>query len=372
MEIREKVLPVLSPKGDEKEIAAISEVLNSGWWGKGAKVAEFESKFAEMVGAKYAIAVTSNTHGMDLVIKALGIKEKDIINPTISFLTTAVVPLWNNCTSNIVDVEKDTLCICPEDVKNNLKKNTEVIIAVNMAGVPAKINEIRKFYDGFIIEDCAHSCYTKGAGTQGDVAIWSFQAVKTMPIGDGGMITTNDEKLYTKLKDMTWLGISSTYERVKSGRMGPNGQSLPGYAWDYDVNILGYKCYMIDLMAALGLCQMEKLEKNLIDRRAIRDYYNENLNSKVERPFLSDTVQYYCSRVNKELRDDMIDFLASKKIHTSVHFKPLHKYEITKTNRDYLVADEEWQKLISLPVHANMNIDDAKYVNFWVNEFFKQ
>ena len=153
MNIRENFLPVLRPAGGKEEIESISESIYSGWWGKGPKVEEFEEKFAEMVGAKYAIAVNSNTSGLDLVLKAMGIIDCDIINPTISFLTTAVVPLWNNCTSNIVDVNYNDLTINPDDVKKNLRTNTKAIIAVNYAGVLAPIEEIRKFYNGFVIED---------------------------------------------------------------------------------------------------------------------------------------------------------------------------------------------------------------------------
>jgi dTDP-4-amino-4,6-dideoxygalactose transaminase len=153
MELRKEVLPVLKPNGDTEDLQALKEVIESGWWGKGSKVEEFEKKFAEMVGAKYAVAVTSATHGQDLVIKALDIRNKDIVNPTISFMTTAVVPIWNDCTTNIVDVDKVNLNIDPLDVRKSLKKNTEVIIAVNHAGVPAPISELREFFDGFILED---------------------------------------------------------------------------------------------------------------------------------------------------------------------------------------------------------------------------
>ena len=220
MEIRKDVLPVLKPAGGEEEIQAVADVINSGWWGKGPKVAQFEKEFAEMVGAKYAIAVNSATAGQDLVLKALDIKDCDIINPTISFMTTGVVPLWNNCTSNIVDVDPDTMCLDPEDVRKHLKPNTKAIIAVNQAGVPADIDAIREFYDGLIIEDTAHSCYTPGAGSKGDVAVWSFQAVKTMPCGDGGMITTNNKELYDKIAPLTWLGITSSYSRVNNAMNG--------------------------------------------------------------------------------------------------------------------------------------------------------
>jgi dTDP-4-amino-4,6-dideoxygalactose transaminase len=367
MKIRDTMLPVLRPVGGEEELNSIRESIESGWWGKGPKVAEFEKKFAELVGAKYAIAVNSATSGQDLVLKALGIKDCDIINPTISFMTTAVVPLWNNCTSNIVDVLDDTLCLDPEDVRKNLRSDTKAIIAVNHAGVPAPIDEIRKFYDGLILEDCAHSCYTPGAGAKGDVAVWSFQAVKTMPCGDGGMITTNDKDLYEKLVPMTWLGISSTYSRVRKDD-GFTGK--PGYSWDYEVDVLGYKCYMIDLQAAICLEQMKKLPKHLEWRRHIQKCYNEGLEGLIRTPPWSETVQYYCARVPSAERDDMIDYLADKKIHTSVHFKPLHKYSIVKQNRDYQVADREWRKLLSLPCHPGMTQEDIDYVIYWVKEYY--
>ena len=375
MEIRKNMLPVLRPYGGEEEVKALKEVIDSGWWGKGPKVDQFEKEFAEMVGAKYAVAVTSNSHGQDLVMKALDIRDGDVINPTISFMATAMIPLWQpNVTTNVVDVDPITMCIDPEDVRKSLTPNTKAIIAVNQAGVPAPIKEIREFFDGLIIEDCAHSCYTPGAGQASDIAIWSFQAVKTMPCGDGGMITLNDEKLYHKLKEMTWFGVSSTYSRVAKE---DTVTGKPGYTWDYEVDKIGYKCYMIDLTAALCLEQMKKLPQFLEQRRHIQSMYNEKLCSEVERPPFSDTVQYYCAKVPAEHRADLIDYLANKNVHTSVHFKPLHKYEIIKKhlthpNREFPVADKEWLKLISLPVHPAMTEEDINYVIYWVNQYFKE
>lgn len=372
MKIRDKMLPVLRPHGGEEEVNALREVIESGWWGKGPKVAEFEKKFAEMVGAKYAVAVTSNSHGIDLVIKALGYNHKDVINPTISFIATAVIPLWNDCTSNIVDIDPLNLNIDPDDVKKFLKKDSDLMIAVNMAGIPAPIDEIRSFYDGFIIEDCAHSCYTEGAGTKGDTAVWSFQAVKTMPCGDGGMITTNDKNLYEKMNQMTWFGVSSTWSRVRRPGKRDKISGRPGYTWDYEVNTIGYKYYMIDIMAAICLEQMKKLPKHLERRRYVQKRYNDELHDLVQRPAWSKTVQYYCARVPKEHRNQLIDYLGDKMIHTSVHFKPLHKYEVLKQNRNYPVADKEWVKLITFPCHPGMTDDDIDYVIYWVNKYFAE
>ena len=375
MEIRNGMLPVLRPVGGEEEINALKEVIDSGWWGKGPKVDQFEKEFAEMVGAKYAVAVTSNSHGQDLVMKALDIRDGDVINPTISFMVTAMIPLWQeNITTNVVDVDPITMCIDPEDVRKHITPNTKAVIAVNQAGVPAPIDEIREFFDGLIIEDCAHSCYTPGAGTKGDIAIWSFQAVKTMPCGDGGMITLNDEKLYHKLKEMTWFGVSSTFSRVAKE---DTVTGKPGYTWDYEVDKIGYKCYMIDLAAALCLEQMKKLPKNLELRRYIQSRYNKGLCEQVERPPFTDTVQYYCAKVPAEHRANLIDYLASKNVHTSVHFKPLHKYEIiqkhaTHPGREFPIADKKWLRLVSLPVHPGMTEEDIDYVIYWVNKFFEE
>jgi perosamine synthetase len=382
MKIRKNPLKVLGPHGDESDVQAIREVILSGWWGKGPKVEEFEQEFAKLVGAKHAIAVTSNSHGQDLVMKAMGFKGIDVINPTMSFIATAEIPLWNECTSNIVDVDRVNLNITAEEVERWKNPNSEVLIAVNMAGIPAPIDEIRKVFGGFIIEDCAHSCYTEGAGLKGDVAVWSFQAVKTLPIGDGGMITLNDDKLANKIREMLWFGVSSTWSRAadKSG-------TRPGYAWDYQVNKLGYKYYMIDIIAALGLSQLKKLPTFLDTRRHIQKRYNEELSSVIERPAYSDTVQYYCARLPEKRynfapdasgfssigRDQLIDYLADKKVHTSVHFKPLHLYELIKDdNKKLPVSEKEWVKLISLPTHSGMTDDDIDYVIYWVNKFIEE
>jgi perosamine synthetase len=179
-----------------------------------------------------------------------------------SFVATAEIPLWNGCTSNIVDVDPINLNITPEEVEKWKKPNSEALIAVNMSGVPAPIDEIRKVFGGFIIEDCAHSCYTEGAGSKGDAAVWSFQAVKTMPVGDGGMITLDDDDLANKIREMLWFGVASTWSRT-----GDSTGKRPGYAWDYQVDNLGYKYYMTDLIATLGLSQMKRLDEFLEVRR---------------------------------------------------------------------------------------------------------
>jgi perosamine synthetase len=117
---------------------------------------------------------------------------------------------------------------------------------------------------------------------------------------------------------------------------------------------------------------MKKLPKHLANRRHIQKRYNEELHDLIERPEWSETCQYYCARVPREARDSLIDFLADKEIHTSVHFKPLHNYGILIQNRDYPVADNEWLKLITFPCFNAMTDDDFDYVIYWVNRYFEE
>ena len=370
MDIRKDALPVLCPKGDDTDCKYVNEVIKSGWWINGPKVKEFEEKFAKMVGKKYAIAVTSNTHGLDIIFKVYNLKNCDIISPTISFATTCAVPLWNECNNILADVDSINMNICPNDVKHKLTENTKAIICVNLAGILAPIEEIKKYYNGLIIEDCAHACYTPGAGSKGDIAVWSFQAVKTMPTGDGGMITTDDEEIMKKIKKLYFFGIESTYNRTKT-KDNPGSNSV--YKWQYDIDILGYKYYMIDLTAALRLSQMVKLKTNLERRRFIQDKYNQAFKNilAIQQPPYSHTVQHYVIKVSSEIRDNLIDYLKGKNIHTSVHYRPLHLFTQFKDESDFPVANKEWLRMITIPVHLNMTDEDIDYVIYWVKEFFK-
>jgi perosamine synthetase len=370
MNIRETIIPVLCPTGDEDDAKMVGDVIKSGWWINGPKVKEFEEKFAEMVGTKYAIAVTSNTGGLDLILKAYNICGGEIISPTMSFATTTAVPMWNNCKNVLADIDTVNMTICPNDGKKKITENTKAVIAVNLAGILAPIDEIRKYYNGLIIEDCAHACYTPGAGSKGDIAVWSFQAVKSMPTGDGGMITTNSKEIMEKIKKLYWFGIESTYDRVTKQKDGPGSNSV--YKWQYDIDILGYKYYMIDLTAALGLSQMNKLDKNLKRRQFIQEKYNESFTNikQIQTPPFSYTVQHYVIKVDPSLRDKLIDYLKYKNIHTSVHYRPLHLFTQFKDDGEFPNANSEWVKMITLPVHLNMTDEDIEYVIYWVKEFF--
>lgn len=361
------MIPVLKPTFDEQTKQELLEVLDSGWVGQGPKCFEFETKFAESVGAKYCIMTNSGTSALDLCLKVHNIKGGELITTPMTFVSDAIVGEWNGMDVTFADINENDLCINPNAI--NISSDTKAIIAVDSHGRLADIQSIKdncsqSGYSPLIIEDAAHACYTPGAGLYADITIWSFQAVKTLPIFDGGAITTNDEAVYKKLRTLTWLGVEkTTYDRV----------GKKGYSWNYDITqSQGLKAYMTDVQAVIGLGQLRRLNEMNARRRQIAQRYNEAFEDKpwFKKPMDSETVQYYTPQF--ENRDGLSEFLAEKEIATSVHFKPLSEMTYwKKAKKNPLpVTDRVWLKLLSLPVHNALTDQEQEYIIKCVLEFY--
>jgi len=358
------VIPVLRPTSSEKIEHDMIEVLRSGWWGYGPKTKQLEKEFAERVGKKYAIAVNSGTSALDLCLKAHDIKGGELITTPMTFVSDAIVGEWNGMDVTFADIQPNSLCLDPGAVV--VTKKTKAIITVNSHGRLADVEGLRDKFAGLIIEDCAHSLGTPGCGEHSNIQIYSFQAVKGVPAGDGGMITTDDESIYERLKSLTWLNVEKTIDRVTEGK----------YSWDYDIKAAdGIKAYMNDLTAVIVLGQLDRIDELLAKRRAIQSFYNHAFDYSVyiETPMYSYTCQYYTMRVSREFRDDLIQYMADNGVHTSVHFKPLSEMTYWKkaVKRELPVTDSVWPQLISLPVHHGMKWTEVEKVVELVNKFFK-
>lgn len=358
------MIPVLRPTIDEQTKKELLEVLDSGWWGFGPKTQEFEKKFAEYVGAKYCIGMNSGTSALDLCLKVYNINSGELITTPMTFVSDAIVGEWNNMDVTFADIDPDTLCLDPKTLV--ITPETKAIITVDSHGRLADIKGIREKFKGLVIEDAAHAMYTPGAGKDADITIWSFQAVKSMPMWDGGAITTNDEEVYKRLRTLTWLGVEkSTYDRVDKKK----------YTWDYDITqAQGIKAYMTDVQAVVGLGQLRRLEETNARRREIESMYNKAFQGmpQITIPLPSHTVQYYTMKC--ENRDELSEFLADNKIATSVHFKPLSEMTYWKkaVKRPLPVTDREWVKLLSLPVHNALINEQVEYIISKVKEFYER
>ncbi|MES3032188.1 MAG: DegT/DnrJ/EryC1/StrS family aminotransferase [Patescibacteria group bacterium] len=356
------MIPVLKPTIDERTKKELLEVLDSGWWGFGPKTQEFEKKFAEYVGAKYCVGTNSGTSALDLCLKVYGIKGGELITTAMTFVSDAIVGEWNGMDVTFADIDPNTLCLDPKTLV--ITPKTKAIITVDSHGRLADVKGIRKKFKGLIIEDAAHAMHTPGAGKDADITIWSFQAVKSLPMWDGGAITTNDEAVYKKLRTLTWLGVEkSTYDRALGKK----------YTWDYDITqSQGIKAYMTDVQAVVGLGQLRRLEKTNARRRKIESMYNEAFKNtpQIKTPMHSHTVQYYTMKC--ENRNELGEFLADHNIATSVHFKPLSEMTYWKKakKRPLPVTDREWVKLLSLPVHNALTNKEVKFIISKVKEFY--
>lgn len=326
---------VLKPKYSGREVKALKEVIESGWWGMGPKVSELEKKWAEFTGAKYAVAVNSCTAALDIAVRIVPLKKRVSVS-AFTFVSSALAPLNAGHEVYFVDIEKRT--------HNTPKADIQVMYAGNIYGEG-------KIYD------MAHA---GGYKHLGKVSCWSFQAVKNLPAGDGGMITMNDEKLYKKAKALSWCGIDkSTWER--SGKK---------YAWDYDINFAGLKCHMNDITAAIALEQLKDLKEGNAYRKILAETYDKYLPDFIERPFRSSTWHLYAVTVEK--RNELFDYLAEKNINCGVHYKPLYKYtKVFGKQKKLKNTEYAFNHIISLPLHLNLTPRDIKLVCQEITNFYK-
>jgi dTDP-4-amino-4,6-dideoxygalactose transaminase len=220
--MRSREIRVLRPTVDEQTKRELCEVLDNGWLGQGPKTAEFEKRLAEKVGMRHAIGTNSGTSALDLCLrvydKEYGFKGGELITTPITFVSDAIIAFWHDMDLTFADVDERSLCLDPYTVK--IMPNTKAIVVVNSHGRLADMERMRRFIDEsgqkiLLIEDNAHAMYTPGTCKYSDIQIWSFQAVKTLPAGDGGAVTTNDDRIASELRKMTWLGVErSTFARA--------------------------------------------------------------------------------------------------------------------------------------------------------------
>ncbi len=312
-----------TPAGDE--LQNIHEVLQSGWWAQGAKVKEFESQFAELTGAKFAIATNSCTSALDIAVRVAGLGKEVSVSP-FTFISSALCIVNAGKKVKFVDIDEQSLCTPKADI--------QVFYGGN------------DFGEG-IIYDMAHS---GGEKHRGVVSCWSFHAVKNLPTGDGGMLTTNDPAIYRRARALAWCGIDkNTWDR-----------SNDRYSWDYDIQEPGLKANMNDITAAIGLAQIKKLKENNDYRAKVAGWYDRYLPKEINRPYRSKTWHLYPIRVKN--RDNLYDFLAEHGVSAGVHYKPLYNYPFLKTKEKFPVTERVFNEILSLPMHIELKEEDVKYV----------
>ena len=370
------MIPIFKAKINKEEVfRELGKIFDSGYIGMGPKTKEFENKFARYIGTKYAVATNSATAALHLANLALDIKKGDeVIVPSMTFVSTALTSLYCGAKPIFADIVEDTLCIDPKDIEKKITKNTKAIVTVHYGGHPCMMDEIVKIakkHNLAIIEDAAHACggryKNKMLGSIGKIGCFSFHAVKNLPTGDGGMIVTNDKKIYSELLKLRWVGIDkSTWQRSSSKK----------YSWQYSVDELGFKYHMNDITAVIGLAQLKVLDKHNLIRRKYAKKYNEvfkDLNwikTPVEKEYALSSRHNYVIKTEK--RDKLNEYLALRGISTGVHYEPIHHYNVFgKVKADLPVTEKIWKNLLTIPLYPDMNEEDFKKITKEIVKFGK-
>ncbi len=398
---RDTHLPFALPDITEEEIRAVTAVLRSGWITTGPEVKAFELEFASYIGVTHAVAVNSCTAALHLALEALGVGEGDeVLTSTVTFTATAEVAEYLGARSRFVDVERDTLNLSSDRLRDVIAREyarrdgvwrhrdtggrLRAIVPVHYAGHPCDMDAlfaIAEEYELKVVDDAAHalpaSLGGRRIGALGCPTAFSFYATKTLTTGEGGMFCTDDDALAERVRLMSLHGIN----RDAWKRYAADG------SWSYEVVDAGYKYNLTDIAAAIGRVQLRRVEQMLERRRAIAARYDQEFASvpEVEVPSVRSDVHHawhlYPLRLNlKRLRIDrarFIEELRKRQIGASVHFIPLHRQTFYSRRYgyqpvDFPVAEQEYPRFVSLPIYSRMSERDVESVTAAVGDIVQE
>jgi len=368
-------IQIATPSLGEEEWQALREPIESGWLTQGPKVAAFEKAFAVRHNVKHAIAVTSATTGLHLALAALEIGPGDeVIVPAFTWVATANVVVYCGATPVFADVDRVTFNIDPQDLARCVTPRTKAVIPVHLFGLCADIDAIRKVLrpDIRIIEDaaCAAGASWEGrsAGSLGDLGVFSFHPRKSITTGEGGMVTTNDDKLAERVKMLRNHGASVSEEERHRG---PRPYLLPEF------DLLGFNYRMTDLQGAVGLVQLKKLDRFIDERARMAAQYRTELTDvkwlrlPVEpengRHAWQAFVTYVDPKASPRPRNEIMEFLQQQGISTrpgthAVHMLGYYRKRFGFKPDDFPGARDCDRNSMAIPLHNRMTRDDFSYV----------
>jgi len=370
-EVSEWLVPLADVAIDHELVEAARKAVESGWWSMGPRVEEFEQRFAESCGARHAIAVTNGTAALHLALLAAECGPADeVIVPSLNFVAAANAIAHTGATPVFCDVVgAHDLNLDPRDVEAATSPSSKAIVVLHYGGFPCAMDEIRAIAERhrlIVIEDAAHapgaSIHGRMCGTLGDLGCFSFFSNKNLPIGEGGMIVTDDGELAERVRLLRSHGMTTlTWDRHR------------GHAHTYDVVAQGFNYRLDEVRAAIGLVQLERLEAANRARAGFLASYRKALAAvdALVLPFQDEpgirSAHHLAVVVLPEevSRDQVREHLRDRQIQTSVHYPPIHRfsaYRSLPTQRSLPRTDEVADRLLTLPLYPQMGQELVDYV----------
>jgi dTDP-4-amino-4,6-dideoxygalactose transaminase len=364
-------VPLADVLVDEELRASVDEVVDSGWWSMGPRVEEFETAFAEFCGTRHALAVANGTAALHLALLAVGCGPGDeVLLPSLNFVAAANAIGHVGATPVFCDISgPDDLNLDLADLERAATPQTKAVLVLHYGGFPCDMGAVRAFAEErglIVIEDAAHapgaSWHGQPCGSLGRVGCFSFFSNKNMPVGEGGMIVTDDDDLAEKLRLLRSHGMTTlTWERSR------------GHAAAYDVVARGFNYRLDEMRAAMGLVQLRRLPAENTRRAEITARYREALHDTmgITMPFAdvdegTTSAHHLAVALMPEgRRDDVRAGLAEKRIQTSVHYPPIHLFEFYSdlgARRALAQTEAVAGRLITLPLFGHMRTEQVDVV----------
>jgi aminotransferase len=375
---RARQINVFQPSLGERELGAVREVFDSNWIGRGQRTADFEERFAKHLGSgkDHVRTVSCCTEGLFQAISLLGIGPGDeVVLPTVSFVGMGNAVAAHGATPVFCDVDARTLNATAETVRDKLSRHTKAVMLLHYGGLPCDLEELATLCDArglALIEDSACSVSStyrgRACGTVGDIGVWSFDAMKILVTGDGGMMHFRDSQLSRRAEEALYLGLQTA--------SGVSNQA-EGRWWEFEISSFGRRAIVNDIASAIGCVQLERLPSFIARRREIHARYNRDL-SHIEglrlppRVPADRTSSYYFYWVQTEpgVRDRLGRFLRDNGVYTTFRYYPLHRVDAYGSQASLPAAEAAAASTLDLPIHQAMSDSDVERVVKLVWEFF--
>ena len=358
-----KKIKLFDPIIGNEEESAILKTLRSNFWASGqgtGQVLQFEKNFTRFVNSNDSIAVNSGSSALNLALSLLDLKDKEVILPSLTFVSTAHAIIQNGGKPIYVDVDIETNNIDPVEIESHITNKTGLIIPVHFGGLPCNLNSVLKICKKnniSLIEDAAHAAGSeyegKKIGTHGQFVCFSFHPVKNLAMPTGGLITINhkNHKNFKRiLKARRWCGITNRNDT------------------NYDVKDIGWNYYMNEFSAAIGNIQLKKLDKLNKIRKEIARIYSEEIKLDSIMPF-DDGCSYHFFWICVKSRNKFRKFMTEHGIETGTHYKPIHRMTFFDKKIHLKNTEKISNKIVTLPTHPNLSENDINYIIKMINHF---